>query len=168
MTHEAHHHAHTDCDHPHHHDHDCGCGHEHHDHHCDHSHAHTHNCHEKPVEITQKTHDGAAVVTAQCTLAGTGDTLDEAVRGTLSALAAWTNEHGGIIGHIKAALTKETMTVFSITDTAVHTAPQDLVTGHLHLAAIAYLVDPAELAQEMQTLTSALPLVDHITSEEVR
>lgn len=157
MIHATNHHEHSDYEHAHHHTPNCGCGHEHHNHTDHHDHSHDH--HEGPIEITQMTHDGAAVVTAQCTLSGTGDSLDEAVRSVLLALATWTSGNGGVIGHIKAALTKEMMTAFSVTDTVVNSAPQKLVTGHLYLAAITYMVEPTDLAQKMQSLLSDLPLL---------
>ena len=128
------------------HDHGCGCGHDHHeqehhghgcghDHHEQehHGHAHGESCGCAQCAGTAGLHlthaEGATAATARFALTGARGAAEVELSSRIKALAADVAAAGGLVGHIKAALTgAPEVTTFSCTGGAVtvgrRTAPE--------------------------------------------
>ncbi len=175
---EHHHHEHGEncgCGHQHehehhHHDHgeDCGCGHHHeHEHHhhehgedcgCGHHHEHEHHHHEHgaPYIIDGHTHEGASVGTGTLTVTGHYQELEDTVRNELKALADWTAEQGGIIGHIKSSLVSTHTAMLSITEDEVNTISSDTEEVRINMAAIVFAIPLEDVKARVEDICKKL------------
>lgn len=59
---------------------------------------------EVPAKIQLKHHEGAIVCSLEHRISGDPDNLKEIVYSTISEIAEWTIQQGGLVGHIKASL----------------------------------------------------------------
>ncbi len=144
--HEHHHHEHGD-------DCDCGCNHDH-----EHEHEHHHHHHDPnvPYIIDGHTHEGASVGTGMLTVTGRYQELEETVQKELKALADWTTEQGGIIGHIKSSLVSSHTTMLSITEDEVNTISQDTEEIQINMAAIVFAVPLEEVKARVESICKKL------------
>lgn len=129
----AHHHHDHDCDcgheqhHHEHHEHDCGCGHEHHEHHHEHAHCGG-DCHDSGCNCSDCTAtgfrltrvEGATAAAVRFAMKGPQGVAEVEITRRVKALCDDIHGQGGLVGHIKGAITGEAeVSTFSCTGGAV-------------------------------------------------
>ena len=143
-------------EHTHEHGDNCACGsREHNEHieqgHHDHSHhGHAHdengNCilenHDAPgtVHVESHLHDEARVISGHLTIVAGYETVRVALSSALGHLAKMVQEHGGIVGHIKASCEVTQVEMFSVTDVDVSVKSSSVQEIKINLAAIVFLI----------------------------
>lgn len=112
---------------------------------------------EVPGKVTVSHHEGAIVGTLEQTVSGNAGERKALVRETISGLARWTEEQGGLVGHIKASLqTKEGTAIFSCTGDEVHIREFPDTGGALSFTAIVFCVDEEQLKKRLEELSDLL------------
>ena len=122
--------------------------HEHHEHE-HHEHVHEHEYSDEGIHLNWEMQSGAYVFTAALSSNGNGEALQNSIAAALEAFAAELSEDGAVIGHIKAAVHKQKISMLSLTDTVVNVkeAPDEQVTATIN--AIIFSADPEKSAASM-------------------
>lgn len=169
-------------DHEHHHEHDgeCHCHEHEHEHHREHEneHHHEHNgechCHEHEHVhdhgeharegqgtrgsycVNRSLHEGAVVTSAEFDFTAEDSTWERQLSAGMETLAAWVTAGGGLIGHIKAGISREQSSMLSITDCVLHNKKSPEETVRVRFAAIVFAVDGEELEERVEALVRPL------------
>lgn len=113
---------------------------------------------EMPGKLLLEHREGAAVCTLELPLSGGFGIMRECVRDTIAALAQWTQEQGGLVGHIKASLqTGSGTVVYSCTGDGVYIREYPDTGSLLTLVVIAFFVDDLALKKWLEQWLEGLP-----------
>ena len=108
---------------------------------------------EAPGKITLSHHEGAIVCALEQDVSGNPEKLKNLVQSTISNLARWTAEQGGLVGHIKAALhTPSGTLIYFCTGDEVHIQEVPDQGTHLEFTAIVFFVDEKQLIKCLEPL----------------
>ena len=124
--------------------------------HAHHEHEHHHHEHGALYIIDGHTHEGASVGTGTLTVTGHYQELEDTVRNELKALADWTAEQGGIIGHIKSSLVSTHTAMLSITEDEVNTISSDTEEVRINMAAIVFAIPLEEIKARVEDICKKL------------
>lgn len=112
---------------------------------------------EVPGKVTVTHHEGAIVGALEQTVSGNAGERKALVRDAISGLARWTEEQGGLIGHIKASLqTKEGTAIFSCTGDEVHIREFPDPGTTLAFTAIVFFVNEEQLKKRLEAFGDLL------------
>lgn len=112
---------------------------------------------EEPGRVQMRHHEGGIVCTVEQTVSGNHDDLTHLVRDTISGLARWTAEQGGLVGHIKASLQTSSGTlIFSCTGGDVHIRAFSDPGASLQFTAIVFFVDEEQLRERLERFLDLL------------
>ena len=118
---------------------------------CAHGKPHHHSCAdnaEKPVNFSLELthHDDAAVATVSFCKNGTPQGLEKELSDAIASLAEKIKERGGVVGHIKGAMTGEPdVTTFSSTGDSVSVSRKSERHYHIKIVVIIVGLDDANL-----------------------
>ena len=139
-SHHGHEHNH---DHNHAHDHNCDQNHEH-NHDCGHDHDHDHEQENLPLQIQE--HEDALIASVELPFTGDYADIRKTLATALEDISRWVKEQGGIVGHIKAALSYDEYVVsFSTTGASVSQLEQKSGSCKAAVAVIVFGVDTDSL-----------------------
>jgi len=133
-------------DHAHEYEHEHGHGHEHehehehvhvHEHEHEHGHEHEHE-HEHGVQITH--HEEAVIISGSVNAAMPADDAVKLTGDRLSLIAQYVEDHGGVVGHVKAAVRATETCALSVTEAGRPTVVKhaDLTDISVNAAAIVF------------------------------
>lgn len=112
---------------------------------------------EVPGKITLSHHEGAIVCALEQDVSGNPEKLKNLVQSTISDLARWAAEQGGLVGHIKASLqTPAGSCFFSCTGEEVHVREASTPGTALEFTAIVFFVEEEPLKSRLEALSAAL------------
>jgi hypothetical protein len=112
---------------------------------------------EIPGKVTVTHHEGAIVGTLEQTVSGNSGEWKVLVREAISGLARWTEEQGGLVGHIKASLqTPEGTLIFSCTGDEVHIRESPDPGTTLAFTAIVFFVNEEQLKKRLEAFGDLL------------
>jgi hypothetical protein len=159
----GHGHSHHEHEHEHHHDYEHSHdehGHDHHDHaHHDHdqSDEHDHEHFGTDGGINFSRHEGALILSTQIVVNVPYSRMVKAVENALNGLAAWVDDHNGVIGHIKASVSENgrSSTISNTGDGAVSKEfAGDLTT--VSMASIVFAVPESEYCEKFEEAVETL------------
>ena len=96
------------------------------------------------IKIERNMHDEAVVVSGSLELANVSGSLNELIARELETAAGEINDSGGIIGHIKAAVTATSTDMISVTEEKAMVKTSPLRAARITLTVIVFLIDPAQ------------------------
>jgi hypothetical protein len=112
---------------------------------------------EVPAKIQIKHHEGAIVCSLEHSISGDPDKLKELVYSTISEIAEWTIQHGGLVGHIKASLqTSCGNLIYSCTGDEIHIHEVPGQGSYLDFTAIVFFVEEKQLEKHLAPLLKIL------------
>ena len=112
---------------------------------------------EVPGKVTVTHHEGAIVGALEQTVSGNAGERKALVRDAISGLARWTEEQGGLVGHIKASLqTQEGTVIFSCAGDEVHIREFPDTGTALSFTAIVFFVDEEQLKKRLEAFGNLL------------
>ena len=112
---------------------------------------------EVPAKIQIKHHEGAIVCSLEHSISGDPDKLKELVYSTISEIAEWTIQHGGLVGHIKASLqTSCGNLIYSCTGDEIHIHEVPGQGSYLDFTAIVFFVEEKQLESHLEPLLQIL------------
>ena len=162
--HHEHGHIHAEA-HEHHHDHDHDHDHaHHHDHDHDHEHHHEHGegctCDDCVSGVSVIHHEGALAGSFSAEAGRSLEETDAILKEGMQALAKKVDSHGGIIGHIKSAVSSgEDSYMYSITSDTVQrkgTMPEGAVPDQITFASIVFGMEEDELRESLVEIREKL------------
>lgn len=102
-------------------------------------------------------HEGASVVSGECSMhSKSPDRVRRQLMRQMEQLAEWVNAENGFIGHIKSGFIKETVEIFSVTNTELYVQNAESTGIKLHLAAIIFSVDQICLEKKIEEILQTL------------
>lgn len=96
------------------------------------------------IYIERQIHDEAIVISGTLTIRYATAELNDWIAEELESAARSINELGGIVGHIKAAVSLSLTNMISVTDEKAAVKESPFRRAKITLAAIVFLVDPKE------------------------
>ena len=112
---------------------------------------------EVPAKIQIKHHEGAIVCSLEHRISGDPDKLKELVYSTISEIAEWTIQQGGLVGHIKASLqTSCGNLIYSCTGDEIHIHEVPGQGSYLDFTAIVFFVEEKQLEKHLAPLLKIL------------
>ena len=112
---------------------------------------------EAPPKIQIKHHEGAIVCSLEHSISGDPDKLKELVYSTISEIAEWTIQQGGLVGHIKASLqTSCGNLIYSCTGDEIHIHEVPGQGSYLEFTAIVFFVEEKQLESHLEPLLQIL------------
>jgi hypothetical protein len=112
---------------------------------------------EVPAKIQIKHHEGAIVCSLEHSISGDPDNLKELVYSTISEIAEWTIQQGGLVGHIKASLqTSCGNLIYSCTGDEIHIHEVPGQGSYLDFTAIVFFVEEKQLEKHLAPLLKIL------------
>ena len=111
---------------------------------------------EVPAKIQIKHHEGAIVCSLEHRISGDPDNLKEIVYSTISEIAEWTIQQGGLVGHIKASLqTSCGNLIYSCTGDEIHIHEVPGQGNYLDFTAIVFFVEEKQLEKHLAPFVSS-------------
>lgn len=137
------------------HTHDCGC----HTHH--HPHGESDGTHgllpDGTFDVHSQVHEGASVASGRGTFAAAEpETLQQILQGQMRELASWISKSGGYVGHVKAGVSVERTSMYSVTLERLTQQDAPLTRLQVHLTAIAFQIPEEALRLRLEAIFQAL------------
>lgn len=141
--------------------------HEHEDHACECDHHHETSAVTNHEGITVSHHEGAIICSAKLVVAKEYEWVKDTLASELKSLADWVEDHGGIVGHIKAFLTEQGYSsMLSTTGEDVHVKETRKPKVTVNIAIIVFIKNEKQLCLKLAELLekfidTPLPLDRH-------
>ena len=96
------------------------------------------------IRIERNKHDEAIVISGKLSLANASDELNALIAQELETAARGITDKGGLIGHIKAAVTATSTDMVSVTEEKAMVKTSPMRSARITLTVIVFLIEPEE------------------------